>query len=104
MKKNRQGSLLKVISQRKNREKLVEAIFAETGSLGIRIAPNLHRGIAERKFIKKEFEIQGEKFEVAFKIGYVNGEIISSRPEYEDLKQIAKKTGLPLIKVKEIVK
>ncbi|MGX8693950.1 MAG: nickel pincer cofactor biosynthesis protein LarC [Methanobrevibacter sp.] len=104
MKKNRQGSLLKVISQKKNREKLVEAIFAETGSLGIRIAPNLHRGIAERKFIKKEFEIQGEKFEVVFKIGYVNGEIISSRPEYEDLKQIAKKTGLPLIKVKEIVK
>ena len=103
MKKNRQGSLLKVISQKKNREKLVEAIFAETGSLGIRIAPNLHRGI-ERKFIKKEFEIQGEKFEVVFKIGYVNGEIISSRPEYEDLKQIAKKTGLPLIKVKEIVK
>lgn len=104
MKKNRQGSLLKVISPRNNREKLVDTIFAETGSLGIRIAPNLHRGIAERKFIKKEFEIKGEKFEVTFKIGYVNGEIISSRPEYEDLKQIAEKTGLPLIKVKEIVK
>ncbi|WP_405304902.1 nickel pincer cofactor biosynthesis protein LarC [Methanobrevibacter sp.] len=104
MKKNRQGSLLKVISPRKNRDKLVEVIFAETGSLGIRIAPNLHRGIAEREFIKKWFEIQGEKFEVTFKIGYVNGEIISSRPEYEDLKQIAEKTGLPLIKVKEIVK
>lgn len=104
MKKNRQGSLLKVISPRKNREKLVGTIFAETGSLGIRIAPNLHRGIAERKFIKKEFEIKGEKFEVTFKIGYVNGEIISSRPEYEDLKLIAEKTDLPLIKVKEIVK
>lgn len=104
MKKNRQGSLLKVISSRKNREKLIEAIFNETGSLGIRIAPNLHRGIAKREFIKKEFEIQGEKFEVTFKIGYVNGEIISSRPEYEDLKQIAEKTGLPLIKVKELVK
>ena len=104
MKKNRQGSLLKVISPRKNREKLVESIFNETGSLGIRIAPNLHRGIAEREFTKKEFEIKGEKFEVTFKIGYVNGEIISSRPEYEDLKHIAEKTGLPLIKVKEIVK
>ena len=104
MKKNRQGSLLKVISPRKNRDKLVEAIFYETGSLGIRIAPNLHRGIAKREFVKKEFEIEGEKFEVTFKIGYVNGKVISSRPEYEDLKEIAQKTDLPLIKIKELIK
>ena len=104
MKKNRQGSLLKVISKRKNRNQLVNIIFKETGSLGIRIAPNLHRGIAKREFIKKEFEINGETFEVTFKNGYVNGEIISSRAEYEDLKKIAQKTGLPLIKVKELIR
>lgn len=104
MKKNRQGSLLKVISPQKNREKLIDAIFKETGSLGIRISPNLHRGFAKREFIKKEYEIEGKNFEVNFKIAYVNGEVISSRPEYEDLKRIAKETGLPLIKVKELVK
>lgn len=104
MKKNRQGSLLKVISPKKNRETLIEAIFKETGSLGIRVLPNLHRGISKREFIKKEFEIQGETFEVTFKVGYVNGEVISSRPEYEDLKKIAQKTGLPLIKVKEMIR
>ena len=104
MKKNRQGSLLKVISPKKNRETLIEAIFKETGSLGIRIIPNMHRGLAKREFLKKEFEIEGETFEVTFKVGYVNGEIISSRPEYEDLKKIAQKTGLPLIKVKELIK
>lgn len=104
MKKNRQGSLLKVISKRKNRNQLVNVIFKETGSLGIRIAPNLHRGIAKREFVKKEFEINGETFEVTFKNGYINGEIISSRAEYEDLKKIAQKTGLPLIKVKEMIR
>ena len=104
MKKNRQGSLLKVISKRKNRNQLVNVIFKETGSLGIRIAPNLHRGIAKREFVKKEFEINGETFEVTFKNGYVNDEIISSRAEYEDLKKIAQKTGLPLIKVKELIR
>ena len=104
MKKNRQGSLLKVISKRKNRNQLVNVIFKETGSLGIRIAPNLHRGIAKREFVKKEFEINGETFEVTFRNGYVNGEIISSRAEYEDLKKIAQKTGLPLIKVKEMIR
>ena len=104
MKKNRQGSLLKKKKKRKNRNQLVNVIFKETGSLGIRIAPNLHRGIAKREFVKKEFEINGETFEVTFKNGYVNGEIISSRAEYEDLKKIAQKTGLPLIKVKEMIR
>ena len=104
MKKNRQGSLLKVISNRKNRDNLVNTIFNETGSLGIRIAPNLHRGIAKREFVKRNFKVNGADFEVTFKIGYVNGEIISSRPEFEDLKLICEKTGLPLRKVRELVR
>ena len=104
MKKNRQGSLLKVISSRKNRDKIVETIFAETGSLGIRISPNMHRGVAKREFTKKTFDINGKDYEVTFKIGYINGEIISKRPEYEDLKRIAEDSGLPLRKIKELIK
>lgn len=104
MKKNRQGSLLKVISKRKNRDHLVNIIFKETGSLGIRIAPNIHRGIAKREFVKKTFNINEKDYEVTFKIGYVNGEIISKRPEYEDLKHIAQDSGLALKDVKELIK
>jgi hypothetical protein len=104
MKKNRQGSLLKVISAQKNREHLIDVIFKQTGSLGIRIAPNLHRGIAKREFITKTFSINGRDYEVTFKTGYVNGEVISSRPEYEDLKRIAEESGLSLREVKEMIK
>ena len=104
MKKNRQGSLLKVISSRKNRDHLIDVIFKETGSLGIRIAPNMHRGIAKREFVKKEYDINGKTYEVTFKIGYVHGEIISSRPEYEDLKKIAEDSKLPLRQVKELIR
>ncbi|WP_458455549.1 nickel pincer cofactor biosynthesis protein LarC [Methanobrevibacter sp.] len=104
MKKNRQGSLLKVITRKENREKLIECIFKETGSLGIRIAPNMHRGISKREFEKKTYEINGKNYEVTFKIGYVNGEIISKRPEYEDLKRIANETDLPLRKIREMIK
>lgn len=103
MKKNRQGSLLKVISRPENREKLIDKIFKETGSLGIRINPNLHRGVAKREFESKTFNINGDEYEVTFKIAYVNGELISKRPEYEDLKRISKKSGLSLREVKEIV-
>jgi len=104
MKKNRQGSLLKVISKKSNREKIINTIFRETGSLGIRIAPNMHRGIAKREFETKSYEINGKTYEVTFKIGYINGEIISKRPEYEDLKKIAGDSGLALRKVKEMIK
>mgnify|MGYP003455622572 CR=1 FL=1 len=77
-----------------------QVLFKETGSLGIRIAPNLHRGIAKREFVKKEFEINGETFEVTFKNGYVNGEIISSRAEYEDLKNKCNTAKTPKVSSK----
>lgn len=104
MKKNRQGSLLKVISKKDKREIILNAIFKETGSLGIRITPNIHRGISKKEFEKKTFNVNGKNYEVTFKTGYVNGEIISKRPEYEDLKRIAQDSGLPLKEVKELIK
>ncbi len=104
MKKNRQGSLLKVISRKSNRENILNVIFKETGSLGIRIAPNMHRGIAKREFETKSYEIDGKTYDVTFKIGYVNGEVISRRAEYEDLKRIAQDTGLALRKIRELIR
>ena len=104
MKKNRQGSLLKVISARKNRNHLIEVMFKETGSLGIRVYPSIHRGIAKREFVKKTFNINDKDYEVTFKVGYINGEVISNRAEYEDLKRIAKDSGLALREIKELIR
>ena len=104
MKKNRQGSLLKIISRKEKRDEIIDCIFKETGSLGIRISPNIHRGIAKREFEKKTFNINGKDYEVTFKIAYVNGDVISKRAEFEDLKRIAKDTGIALREVKEMVK
>jgi len=103
MKKNRQGSLLKVISRKDKREDILNEIFKETGSLGIRISPHIHRGITKREFTTKTFEINDKDYEVTFKIAYIDDEIISKRPEYEDLKKIAKDTGLALRDIKEMV-
>ncbi|MGN0176393.1 MAG: nickel pincer cofactor biosynthesis protein LarC [Methanobrevibacter sp.] len=104
MKKNRPGNLLKVISKKEDRENILESIFKETGSLGIRITPNIHRGISKREFKKQTFKINNKNYEVTFKIGYLNGEIISKRPEYEDLKRIAEDSGLPLKKISEMIR
>lgn len=104
MKKNRPGSILKVISKKEKREELVEAIFRQTGSLGIRIIPNAHRGVAKREFVKETFSINGKDYEVTFKIAYINGEIISKRPEYEDLKRISQESGLALRNIREMIR
>lgn len=96
MKKNRPGHILKVISPKNTTEKIIDILFRETGTLGIRIAPNIHRSIAKREFIKEEVEINGKTFNVTYKIGYHKGEIVSKRAEYEDAKKIAIKTGLSL--------
>lgn len=96
MKKNRPGYILKVISTTDLTNKLVDIIFKEVGTLGIRISANKHRSLADRKFVEKTVEIDGKKFKATYKVGYVNGEIISKRIEFEDAKKIACETGQPL--------
>ena len=104
MKKNRPGNLLKVISRKENRETILNVIFKETGSLGIRIAPHIHRGVAKREFEVETFTINGKDYDVTFKTGYIAGKVISRRPEYEDLKRIAKDSGLALRDIKEMIR
>jgi uncharacterized protein (DUF111 family) len=102
MKKNRPGHLLKVISKKKDTDKLVSTIFRETGTLGIRISQHTHRGIASRKIISLNVDINGKKEKIRYKIGCMDDEIISSRPEYEDIKKIAIERDIPLNKVEKI--
>ena len=96
MKKNRPGHLLKVISKENKTEHLLKIIFQETGSLGIRVTPMTHRGVAKREFIKIPLEFDNEKYECTFKLGYIGEELISYRPEYEDIKKISLKVNKPL--------
>ncbi|MDR2967656.1 MAG: nickel pincer cofactor biosynthesis protein LarC [Methanobacteriaceae archaeon] len=102
MKKNRPGHLLKVISKKKDSDKLIQAIFRETGTLGIRISSHTHRGLAKRNIISLDLDINGKKETIRFKIGCINDEIISSRAEYEDIKKIAMKRHIPLKNVEII--
>lgn len=102
MKKNRSGQILKVISRKDKTEKLLSIIFKETGTLGIRVSENIHRGVANREFISLDVDIAGKKEKITFKVGSIGNEIISSRGEYEDLKRIANKRSIPLNEIMEI--
>jgi len=98
MKKNRPGHLLRVISRLEDQENILRRIFKETGTLGIRAFPQVHRTILEREKIPFKVNIRGE-WTVNFKVASLDSEIISARIEYEDAKKISSKTGIPLREV-----
>ena len=103
MKKNRPGHLLKVISRESKTDHLLNIIFKETGSLGIRVTPMTHRGVAKREFIKLPVKIDNQEFICTFKLSYIGDELLSYRPEYEDVKKISLKTNKSLNIVMDIL-
>ncbi len=87
MKKNRPGTLLRVIAKLEDREALAQMMFAETSTLGLRIYS------AERRVkARRTVEVETPHGSVRIKIAD-NG---SFAPEYEDCRKLARATGVPL--------
>jgi uncharacterized protein (TIGR00299 family) protein len=87
MKKNRPGTLLRVIAKLEDREALAQMIFAETSTLGLRIY-SAERRVKERHTT----EVDTQYGKVRIKIAE-NG---SFAPEYEDCRKLAREAGVPL--------
>jgi uncharacterized protein (TIGR00299 family) protein len=96
MKKGRPGSVIRAIARSEETEKLARIIMRETGSLGVRIFPSVHRFLAKREEMPVDVEFSGQTFSARIKVSRLDGEIIMVKPEYDDCKRIAEKTDLPL--------
>lgn len=96
MKKNRPGHIIKVIAKNNDVEHLCDVLMKETGTLGIRILPEIHRSVAKREIVTKKVNINSSEYEVHFKVGYIRDNLITCRPEYEDVKLISQQTGIPV--------
>ncbi len=94
MKKNRPGMLLTVIADTKDRDLILDAVFSESTSIGVRAYP-VERYCLER-IAKKVRTPYGE---VRVKISVRGNAVVNSQPEYEDCRAIAKEKGVPLKKV-----
>ncbi len=97
MKKNRPAQLLTVLCLPKNEAALTQAIFAETGSIGIRYK-SAHRHKLEREMLEIETAFGRLKAKRAFSDG---AEKIS--PEFEDCARVARERNIPLREVYEAV-
>jgi uncharacterized protein (TIGR00299 family) protein len=89
MKKNRPGSLLRVIARVEDQERLAQIVFAETSTLGVRIH-QAERRVEDRRIVEVETQFGKVKIKVT-----ENG----FAPEYEDCRAIAERTGTPLPRV-----
>jgi len=94
MKKNRPGIVMSVITKVEDEENIVETIFKETTTIGIR------RFDIKRYELQRQIERVSTSFgTVRFKISKYKGEVVNISPEFEDLKKIAKENDLPLKEV-----
>ncbi len=90
MKKNRPGTLLRVIAEEKDADALSELILTESTTLGVRSFP------VERKKLPREVrEVETRYGKVRVK---VSGEI-RFQPEYDDCRRIAREKGVPIQEV-----
>jgi uncharacterized protein (DUF111 family) len=95
-KKNRPAQIVKVIADQKDVSHLSDVLIAETGTLGVRVY-YCERHIITRELFMVDLQVMGNKETVRMKISKnAAGEVIRIKPEFEDLKRLAEKTGKPL--------
>ena len=91
MKKNRLGTKLSLLVEAARMDALIEAVFRETTSIGVRYYP-VGRRVLEREF--KTVRVYGEN--VGLKLAALGGRTVNVQPEYDDLVRASRKTGRPL--------
>ena len=99
MKKNRPGVKLSVISSMENVERLLDIIFTETSTFGVRFYETKRMKLCiEKRRVKTKYG------DVTVKIGIRKNQIMTVSPEYEECKKIATENGIPLKDVYELAK
>ena len=94
MKKNRPGLLVTLLSEPANVSRLIDLLFRETTTIGIRT----HE--VRRKTLDRELIPIATPFgEVRMKISRMNGTVLNASPEYDDCQRIANERGIPLKQV-----
>lgn len=95
-KKNRPGHLISVIAAPEDEQRLSQLLITETGSLGVRVL-RCDRHLLARELLPVTIKVDDQEISIRVKIAKNRrGTILQIKPEYEDVKQAAQKTGQPL--------
>jgi pyridinium-3,5-bisthiocarboxylic acid mononucleotide nickel chelatase len=98
MKKGRPATLLSILSEPDKIQGLMEIVFAETTTLGLRL-----QEVTRRKLLRESRLARTPWGNVHVKVATMGKKVIKMIPEMDDCKRIAEETGFPLVKIMEAV-
>lgn len=91
MKKNRPGTLVTVLARPEGADAVVEALFVETGTFGVR------RSTVAREVLERTSRTVTTPYgDVRVKVGSRRGRVLVTAPEYEDCRAAARAHDIPL--------
>jgi pyridinium-3,5-bisthiocarboxylic acid mononucleotide nickel chelatase len=99
MKKGRPAILLSVLTDRSKSDVVLDTIFRETTSIGVRI-----QEVGRRKLSREIREVDTVYGKIKIKISKRGDEVLTITPEYEDCRRIAEDRQVPLKQVIEEAK
>lgn len=91
MKKGRPGVLLTVLTGSEKKDSLLDIIFAESTTIGVR-----ETGVLRHCLERKEAKVRTPYGIVRVKLALREGRAVNAQPEYEDCRTAAKKKGVAL--------
>lgn len=91
MKKMRPGVLLSALCPKDNFEDIVELIFRETTTFGIR-----YYETERLKLVRKKGQYKGKWGKISVNKGYIGKELVKVSPEYDSCRGIANKKKAPI--------
>jgi pyridinium-3,5-bisthiocarboxylic acid mononucleotide nickel chelatase len=94
MKKNRPGTVLTVLCERHDVDRMAELLLSHTTSFGVR-----GHEVQRRKLARKIVKVSTRYGEIECKLGMLGAKVVSRSPEYESCKLAAAKAG---VAVKEV--
>ena len=94
MKKNRPAHMLSIIVYEQNLKEVLEVLFSESTTLGVRI-----REVKRLRLVQQNFITDTKYGKIKVKVGIFKEEIKNIAPEYEDCKKMAKQHKVPLKEV-----
>jgi uncharacterized protein (DUF111 family) len=99
MKKGRPAILLSVLTDKSKTDAVLDTIFRETTSIGVRI-----QEVGRKKLSREIKEVDTAYGRVRIKISKRGDEILTVTPEYTDCRKIAEEKQVPLKRVTEEAK
>ena len=96
MKKNRPGVLLSILTEENRKSELMDLLFTETTTLGVRTYEVMRRAL-DRELVKVETPYGL----IDVKVAKLNGRVVNEMPEFEQCREAAQKAGVALKEVED---